>query len=759
MVDMRMWWTVTQTSRRSVCTTNPGGGRMSTMGRMTTGLLALPIVEWSPPLPAAGDYPIKRWVQVKTEHRFRGYAYSSSVYVPDRGQILHWGAIRNIHRAPLENRDDMLAFDPDRGDWVSDYPSTPDLNPSYSIGQTGIGTSIRGTAEMVPDGRPTPSMVVNAVCYDSRRKQVVYAMKGLTAAYDRQTRRWTDLKSSTGIHGRTYPGGPLVYGAGTAYDPEDDEIVMFGGRDGIVRTDLEPGRHLGSPPGAFNDTWLYDVASRRWRELQPRRRPPPAHLPNLLFDTASDTVFLVTFTEQSRDHGPATSRFWTLDIEQSAWHRRLHVDLPFDLAYEHTYASKTPLFSLGYDPARRLLVLVQDRREDLLVTQDSFAMHVDFSAMPSEPAPLRAPAPPVQPIEWPEPDPAHERRLRELPANEWVKLEPRPGEELRRDWGNVALDPVENRFCCFGGGHAPYQVNDVAIYDVGSNTWIHGVGEHNDLISPIGWGGMAMGLRGGHHAHHQRNEYQAVAGRMYVSVGGTKGYVGWGSADRQPGVSWFYDANEGGVWRIREVQLDLGPGVGEPYGEPHMSHADGKIHSRSLEPEHRYARKPKAAYYCVFDATANRPSVRAIPRPWPLRVGEMRDFCLLPDRRQIIYYEHTEARDEEEGRQRLWRHEIETERFTLIDSPQLPPPGRMPTLEYLAGQDALLAVIQPEGRLKEQRQQWIFRLGADHWEQLPLKGANPTLQTPYGQMAYVRHCDVLIKVARETTAMRVDLRQ
>jgi hypothetical protein len=525
----------------------------------------------------------------------------------------------------------------------------------------------------------------------------------------------------------------------------------------------------------LNDTWRYDVTSRSWSKVNTSRRPPPTDLPNLFLEPATDTIFLVTFTQQRRDGAPASCTFWTLDLEQATWHRRMQLELPFDLAYDHRYASRTPLFCVGYDPRQTMLVLTRNRREDTVVTQETCAIRVDLSAMPSQPAPQWTPPPEVRPLEWPKPDPAHEQQLRQLPVNEWVKLEPtlhvyqsiRDSQTTaketasipRRDWGNVAFDPIQNRFYYFGGGHSTYQVNDVAIYDVAANSWISGVGEHNDLIPPIGWGGMAMGFRGGHHAHHQRNEYQAVAGKMYVSVGGTRGYIGWSSTDKQPGVSWYYDASGGGVWRMKKVQLDLGPGVEEPYGEPHMADADGRIHSLALQPEHRYARKLKAAYYCVFDSLANRLKVRAIPKPWPLKVGEMRSFCLVPDRQQVFYYEYTKPRYGEDGSQRLWRYDIQENRFAVIDCPKLPPSGRMPTLEYLAGQDAMFAVVQPEGKSRQQQEQWIYRINKDLWQRLPLKGATPTLQTPYGQMAYVPHYGVLVNVAKETMAMRIDQSQ
>ncbi len=785
---------------------------------LTTAILLLP----RPPAFAA-DYPVNRWVKLETKNDFRGYTWASPVYVPARKQIIHWGAVRNIYRVPLENRDDVLAFDPDRGDWVGDYPATPDLKPSHSVGQTGIGTSIRGTAAMQDNGRPTPSMYVNAACWDAKRGRVVYAMKGLMAAYDPAAKTWSDMKAAAVIYGTEYPGGPPVYGAGMAYDPVNDEIVMFphwsgagdpknidrraetgevsghlgtlvfsyrdrrwrrtkpaaeppprcaaplvydpgsrclvmfGGRNGIVRTDLEPGFHLGAAPGALNDTWLYDTGSRTWRELETSRRPPTTDLPNLFRETGTGTVFLATFTEEGRKKTPATCTFWTLDIERASWHRRLRLELDFEPACRRVYASRTPLFCVGYDPDRRLLVLTQNRREGTRVTQDTYALQLDLGAMPAEPAPAWRPPPPIRPIAWPAPDPEHEQRLRRLPANEWVKLEPRPGEEVRRDWGNVGFDPVENRLYYFGGGHSTYQVNDVAVYDVAANTWIHTVGEHNDFIPPVGWGGVTMGFRGGHHAHHQRNEYQAVDGRMYVSIGGNAGYLGWSSADKKPGMSWFFDARAGGVWRMKKVACDLGPGVERPWGNPHLSDAAGKIHCLELVPKSRYARELKAAYYCVFDAAAGRLSVRAIPRPWPLRVGEMRNFCLVPDEKHIYYYEYTKPRKDHPGTRRLWRYDIAANRFAAVDCAPLPPKGRMPTLEYIAGQNALFAVVQPEGASRKQQEQWIYRTGEHRWHRLPIEGVSPVLQTPYGQMAYVPRYGVLINAAKYLTAMRVDI--
>jgi hypothetical protein len=110
------------------------------MARMTNSFLALLILEWSPPLSAGGDYPINRCVQVETEHRFRAYAYSAPVYIPERGQIMHWGAIRNIYLVPLENRNDVLRAD-QRGQGNDDHASRFDAMKQLRLTRHGFGSA------------------------------------------------------------------------------------------------------------------------------------------------------------------------------------------------------------------------------------------------------------------------------------------------------------------------------------------------------------------------------------------------------------------------------------------------------------------------------------------------------------------------------------------------------------------------------------------------------------------------------------------
>lgn len=178
---------------------------------------------------AVKDLPVNRWTKLRCKPEL-GHWLSGMVYAPNRGQILHWGGNRGpANNAQGSTRNDVRAFDPATSDWVSDYPS--DAKPSAG-----------GSGTMLPSGHPaasSPHVILNGVCWDSKRERAVYTMRGLMAAYDPKTKTWTDLKAKTvmpylvndydqGSEAKLeHPGGPPVYGIGTCYDPVNDEIVLF----------------------------------------------------------------------------------------------------------------------------------------------------------------------------------------------------------------------------------------------------------------------------------------------------------------------------------------------------------------------------------------------------------------------------------------------------------------------------------------------------------------------------------------------------
>jgi len=99
--------------------------------------------------------PVNQWVKLDTRKE-PGYAWSAIVYVPSRGQVLHWGAAPS--RAP--EHDDARAFEPATCEWVSDYPSAPsELLRSQDlfaqlvwVARYGVLVSFAGTTSLLrPD--------------------------------------------------------------------------------------------------------------------------------------------------------------------------------------------------------------------------------------------------------------------------------------------------------------------------------------------------------------------------------------------------------------------------------------------------------------------------------------------------------------------------------------------------------------------------------------------------------------------------------
>jgi hypothetical protein len=224
---------------------------------------------------AQPDLAVNQWVKLPDTFA-SGYIYSGMVYAAERGQVLHWGAV--AAERGVKGGNDVRAFDAAKLAWASDYPS----DPGQTGGMTGGGASASaisfcGKGRMLKTGRPYAAMIVNAVTYDTKRKQAVYSMPGLMVAYDPATKKWIDLKAKTLLHGKTLPGGPPVYGAGMCYDPVNDEIVMFP-QFGAQSADMRSvtGRvdgHLGTLRYSYKDnTWRRVGAKLGTPEMRKKRQ-------------------------------------------------------------------------------------------------------------------------------------------------------------------------------------------------------------------------------------------------------------------------------------------------------------------------------------------------------------------------------------------------------------------------------------------------------------------------------------------------------
>jgi len=193
------------------------------------------------------------------------------------------------------------------------------------------------------------------------------------------------------------------------YDPKTGLYVIFGGDHCDYLT---------------NDTWVFDPKKRRWMQRHPQRTPQP-RANHSLRANGDGTITLVggyTYTSSTDycggqyrdiDDGP-----WTYDVVGNTW------------------------TGMGEPAVANLRVY------------------------------RRAPFVPEFFLEGPAPDAAaQEDRLRKLPLNTWVIMDPPRLPRLNRDWGTAVYDPHHDVILRFSGGHSAHGGTDVLHYHCATNRW------------------------------------------------------------------------------------------------------------------------------------------------------------------------------------------------------------------------------------------------------------------------------------------------
>lgn len=835
---------------------------------------------------AMKNLPANQWTRLPSKPSMLP-VYSAMVYAPGRNQLLLWGGLTIFNHYRLHNggeRNDVVAFDPAVGDWAGDYPSTARGN------MPAIGT--KGVTSMLPSGAPMSAYTSFGVCWDSKRERMVYTMAGLMAAYDPRAKKWADLKAKAVIYGKEVSGGPPVYGLGTAYDPVNDEIVMFphyyaknidireatgrisghygtmrysfsdntwrrvadtfgtpdqktartaviavmttasralddvwalrrhadparstaaakaletatadaarlalpesargalakvpdllkaaatavaagkpddalrAGKDALwtldedvlgvaLRVEPQPrcatplvydsknqclvmfGGHAGLLVGgrdALNDTWVYDCKTRQWRELPTVTRPPHTRVPLMAYDPASGLVLLVTLADKK-------IALWSLDVAKGEWLRRGEQAWSGPV----TMHISRPVQTLGYDAERGLLVLIQPEGGKMETV--TYAMRLDLAALPGAPAPAYKPAAPVRQHETAEDDPAWIAKLKALPANKWVYANP-PRETSLRGWGNLGIDPVRGQVPYLGGGHSTYQVNDPAIYHVGANRWLHGVGEHDDFVPPECWEGTTLGFRGGPRARHLRNQYEGFDGRVYRTAGSAFSASG---EFFEKGYVRFFDLDRGGVWRELPIAATQ-PVAPEAIGDDGLHMVDPAGRMLTLA----------GGYMRVYDIEKNTLTATKMPSHTG-HGGESRPFCYLPDRDAVLYFAWTK---DEKRPQELWLYDVKANTWSNLHPTRMPPRAQVTTVEYVQGQNKAIAFIQAGSMTA----QWVYSFEKNGWAELPYQGDDAKAGVwhgAYGQAVWVEKYGVFVNISNRdpgsrVTVMRPDLSQ
>lgn len=114
-------------------------------------------------------------------------------------------------------------------------------------------------------------------------------------SFNPQSQNWEEIKTDAKPAGRLSPG--------MVYDPENHQIIIFGG-------DTKEDR--------VGDTWIYDIAANYWEEISSEKSPLPRSDMGMVYDKVNKVVILVSgycrdnFREQCNDT-------WVFDPQAQLW--------------------------------------------------------------------------------------------------------------------------------------------------------------------------------------------------------------------------------------------------------------------------------------------------------------------------------------------------------------------------------------------------------------------------------------------------------
>ena len=221
--------------------------------------------------------------------------------------------------------------------------------------------------------------------------------------YDPDSGLWYEIQTSNTPPGR--------FNSMVTYIPERHELFMFGGYTSSDRV---------------SDTWILDLETMEWTELDPVDYPSPRSDASVSYDLENDVVIL--FSGYRRDE-VKTQQTWVYSFKEENW-----VEM---------FPENPPLHQYGH-----YMVYVPETGQHLMYPGHWSV--VSGTATTSH---------------------GHGGNIWEYkyPENEWIEhsADPRPA---GRYWGNVVYDPDENRIVLFGG-HGSREFDDTWSYDVSTYTW------------------------------------------------------------------------------------------------------------------------------------------------------------------------------------------------------------------------------------------------------------------------------------------------
>ena len=752
--------------------------RATEMWKTVLVLAALPVAA----VPAAADTkatPANTWTQVVGPER--APPWSNLVYDPARKEVLHWGAYEGSPGPCVVQHLDLEA-----GAWEADY----ETNLAGRISADHLVL----TWGLTKSGEAGLNLAWDQVCYDSKRKQVIYAGPKAMLAYDPVARKWTDLKAEVQLYDTKHAGGPPVYWGAMAYDPVNDEIVLFPHAAVMNWDDFKETKQVRGHFGTFvysfkenlwrrlkpavepmercfsrlaydpknqclvmfggehqdrklNDTWIYDCKTRTWHERKPAASPPPRADHVLVYDPKSGLIVMAGGNGRTADGKPVDKELWTYDVTKNQW-QRLTCTAPWKSAGQS--------WMCAYDEAKGVIVLRFSGKSSQSI--GTYVLRVD-PTQTAEPTPWTPVKPERQEI--PPDDPAIVAKLKALPDNTWVRANPISGEAARREWGTMACDPTTGYVWHTGGGHSTYTGDDIAIYQPGANRWIR---SHRPFVtntmgpfrSSCGYP-AGVSYNGGYWTNHTGNGYAAADGRLYFTKNlwrpyayGPKYVRTWMNQFCAPNARSDYTPSPRPTFvydlatRRWLIKLDrLADGMTGPKVAPGETMAYGKTVARLSRDRLTFSvYDPERHVWTMQKAAAGTgPGWRGY---------EGTDFCYCPGREVIFIWKTNKKTPVSE----TWVYHIKANRWEQLQPKASPPNSESGRVLYVPDQDAVVAFCPARSQRPEQ---WVYSFKRSTWKRLEAKPhAGHRATGPYEQVVYSSQYGVFVWVNGATGLMRPD---
>ena len=222
-------------------------------------------------------------------------------------------------------------------------------------------------------------------------------------SYDTGTNTWSEIEAAN--------KPPARFNSMITYIPGRHQIFLFGGF---------------ASNGRVDDTWIYDIESNTWIELDPPDHPNQRSDSSIAYDPDNDVIIL--FSGYRRDE-VKTRETWAYNFEDDNW--------------AEMFPENPPLHQYG-----NYMVYVSETDQLLM-----YPGH--WSIVSGEITVNHGYGGNIWEYDYGE--------------NRWTEHEA-PSVPLGRYWGNLAYDPNRNRLVLFGG-HGATEFDDTWAYDIDTGEW------------------------------------------------------------------------------------------------------------------------------------------------------------------------------------------------------------------------------------------------------------------------------------------------